>query len=132
MPKRAPTLRSQAAYEKWSAHYLPVARNPLMHAEETAMLGLMPPLDGKTILDLACGSGRYTRHAFERGAAHVIGIDNSRHMIAVGQREGVPASFTAGEMTAIPLREKTIDVILCGLAIGHIRDIQTALSEMAR
>ena len=42
----------------------------------------MPPLAGQTVLDLACGTGRYGLMAQERGARGVISIDNSAAMLA--------------------------------------------------
>jgi cyclopropane fatty-acyl-phospholipid synthase-like methyltransferase len=46
-------------------------------------LAELAPLQGRTILDVGCGSGRYC-HAFaERGAARVLGIDFAPAMIDI-------------------------------------------------
>ncbi len=46
----------------------------------------LAPLDGRSVLDVGCGSGRYC-HAFaERGAARVVGIDFAPAMIAIATR----------------------------------------------
>jgi 2-polyprenyl-3-methyl-5-hydroxy-6-metoxy-1,4-benzoquinol methylase len=42
-------------------------------------------LDGKTILDVGCGSGVYCLEAAQRGAKKVVGIDISGNMIKMAQ-----------------------------------------------
>ncbi|MFY0575272.1 class I SAM-dependent methyltransferase [Cystobacter fuscus] len=44
------------------------------------------PLEGSSVLDLACGDGLYTRQFKARGAARVVGVDISEEMIR-GARE---------------------------------------------
>src|SRR3546814_10942320 len=57
-------LEPGTAYSLWAPSYPPRAHNPVMQAEERAMLALMPDtLHGKTVLDAGCGSGRYMLHA---------------------------------------------------------------------
>lgn len=121
-------LDSRSAYRLWSETYTPNAHNPLMYVEEAAMRELLPPLDGHTVLDLACGTGRYTRIAYELGAACVYSFDNSSDMLLRGQ---VPAACAA-DLTAIPLPSRSVDVIICGLALGHVKSLSEALGEIAR
>lgn len=121
-------LHSTEAYSRWAATYPAQAHNALMRAEEAALLALLPPLAGATVLDLACGSGRYARIAAERGAARVIGTDNSPHMLAAAQ---IPLRALA-TMDAVPLAAASVDVVVCGLATGHLREIRQAFVEMAR
>ncbi len=65
-----------------------MAHNKLMEIEQAAMLRQLPPLVGRDVLDLACGTGRYSQIAAERGARRVVGADNSFAML----RAGVPMS----------------------------------------
>ena len=53
------TLSSLDAYAQWASTYPPHAHNVLMEAEQAAMTSLFPPMSGKIVLDLACGTGRY-------------------------------------------------------------------------
>jgi len=77
-----PILDPVEAYALWAAEYPPWAHNPLMQAEERAMLSLLPDdLRGKVVCDAGCGSGRYLRHARRRGAAALIGLDLSEAML---------------------------------------------------
>src|SRR3546814_20824693 len=76
-------LEPGTAYSLWAPSYPPRAHNPVMQAEERAMLALMPAtLHGKTVLDAGCGSGRYLLHALSGGAARGGGVDLSSPMLA--------------------------------------------------
>jgi len=125
------TLSSIDAYERWAATYPPYAHNPLMQAEESAMRSLMPDLKGRVVLDLACGTGRYARLAAENGAGLVIGLDNSMAMLT---GRGAEAGWKAGLATseAMPLANSSVDVVLCGLALGHLPSLDSSMREIAR
>lgn len=43
------------------------------------------PVEGKTVLDIGCGSGRYSTSLAVAGAEQVLGIDFSRKMIELAQ-----------------------------------------------
>lgn len=121
-------LGSLDAYALWASSYAPEAHNPLMEAEQAAMLDLMPMLAGLVVLDLACGTGRYGVLAREHGAIRVVEIDNSRAMLAENhQRNRVQATTEA-----IPLSSRSLDVVVCGLALGHLPRLQRTMDEIAR
>lgn len=123
-------LPSQQAYALWATSYPATPHNALMQAEHQAMTALMPPLQDQVVLDMACGTGRWGQWALERGATTVIGVDDSRAMLA---RATLPHRIQAN-MTALPLPNMSVDVVLCGLATGHLQTIsmQMALKEIGR
>jgi 2-polyprenyl-3-methyl-5-hydroxy-6-metoxy-1,4-benzoquinol methylase len=43
------------------------------------------PLEGKRVLDIGCGSGRYAVRFAQEGAAEVVGIDLSRRMLELAE-----------------------------------------------
>ena len=53
--------------------------------EWPALRALLPPLDGRRVLDLGCGFGWFCRWAREHGAAHVLGVDVSERIRALVQ-----------------------------------------------
>src|SRR5215211_8932688 len=145
----APTLAPAAAYALWAASYPPHAHNPLMLAEERAMLQLLPPnLRGRAVLDAGCGSGRYLLHALGRNARRVLGVDLSAEMLARARGVGVadgglgittiphPLSpnpwLIQASLEAIPLRNSWADLTICGLTIGHIERLDSVLAELRR
>jgi SAM-dependent methyltransferase len=120
-------LRSQAAYRLWSAAYPPHAHNPFMALEETLMLAHLPSVEGRLVLDLACGTGRYTKLMAERGA-EVISLDHSFDMLV---RDAIPRAAQA-DMLALPLPSESLDGIVSGLAIGHVKNLSQAIREIGR
>jgi malonyl-CoA O-methyltransferase len=148
-----PTLAPAAAYALWAANYPPHAHNPLMLAEERAMLALLPAdLRGRRVLDAGCGSGRYLLHALRRNARRVLGVDLSSEMLARARVElkieneelsnaHVPnhsqfsifnSQFIQASLDALPLRDRWADLTICGLTIGHVEHLDAALAELRR
>ena len=122
------TLSSVEAYARWAEAYPPRAHNALMAVEQAAMMALLPPLTGRVVLDLGCGTGRYGLLAQARGAAQVIALDNSAAMLRAAAIDGrIQASNEA-----IPLRGASVDVILCGLALGHLPQLEPSMNEISR
>ncbi|MGK3964186.1 class I SAM-dependent methyltransferase [Sorangium sp. So ce118] len=58
--------------------------------ESYTLFELLGPVEGKSILDVACGDGYYARLFRQRGAARVVGVDISEQVIktARGRDEG--------------------------------------------
>lgn len=124
---RLVALPSVAAYARWAAAYPPHAHNPLMQAEQQAMTDLLPDVTGRVVLDLACGTGRYMTLLRERGARHVIALDNSPHMLQALNGQSVLAT-----LVALPFAANRADGVVCALAVGHLADLSPVLAEIAR
>ena len=52
---------------------------------EPTFLKLIGSVQGKKVLDLACGEGHYTRLLKKKGASKVYGIDISRNQIKISK-----------------------------------------------
>jgi malonyl-CoA O-methyltransferase len=119
-----------AGYALWAANYPAHAHNPFMLAEERAMLALLPQsLQGLRVLDVGCGSGRYLLHARQRGAT-LLGVDQSGQMLERASALDLPV--TQGSVTSLPVIDGWADVAVCALTLGHVADLRSALSELAR
>ena len=63
-------------------------------------------LDGKRVLDLACGFGFYTRLLKQHGAATVVGVDISPEMIRLAtqqeQAEPLGITYQVGDAVTLP------------------------------
>lgn len=135
----APVLSPAEAYAMWAPSYPAQAHNPVMHAEERAMLALMPAdLHGLNVLDVGCGSGRYMLHALHRGAARSIGVDLSAAMLRRAYTVLTACRFDAGiglaqgGMHALPVLDAWADLTISGLVIGHLEQLHVALRELRR
>ena len=127
---RAPieTATTLEAYERWAPTYAPIPHNPLMRAEQTAMLGHWPQVAGRRALDLACGTGRYAKVLLESHAAAVTALDFSASMLQrVSGCQRVQAS-----MMSLPFLTGAFGVVVSGLAVGHAPNIQPWMAEVAR
>ena len=134
-----PLLEPREAYALWATSYPAHAHNPVMRAEERAMLGLMPDtLHGQAVLDVGCGSGRYMLHALRRGAARVTGVDLSPQMLERAGTElaalhaDAPVALVQGSLAALPLPDAQADLTVCGLVVGHLDDLRQSLAELRR
>lgn len=136
---RPPILDPLEAYALWAPHYPAHAHNPVMQTEERAMLGLMPKdLDGYSVLDAGCGSGRYVLHALDRGATRVTGVDASPAMLdraseeLAGARGHATVELVQGDLTHLPMPNAWADLTLSGLVLGHLDNLESALAELRR
>lgn len=147
MVHETPTLEPAAAYALWAAAYPPSAHNPLMQAEERAMLALLPAdLSRARLLDAGCGSGRYLLHARRRRARQLLGVDLSAEMLGRARAElrmapagsarfpfaMFNAQFIRSSLDAIPIRDGWADITVCGLTLGHLEDLRAPLAELRR
>jgi malonyl-CoA O-methyltransferase len=106
-------------------------RGELVHAQHLARYRFAAQFArGRRVLDAACGSGRYLRELVARGAAPCIGVDLVAPMLA--RARAGPALVAQGELRALPLLSGSVDVVVCGLAVGHVADLGSAIDEMAR
>jgi len=128
MSDAAGNLSTLDVYERWAPTYPPRAHNPLMRAEQMALLAKLPAVARRQVLDLACGSGRYAKLLWARGARDVVAADFSQAMLS---------RVTAGHrvratLTALPFATGSFDLVVSGLAIGHASDLAVCLAEIAR
>jgi malonyl-CoA O-methyltransferase len=121
-------LDPQEAYRLWAKSYQPRPHNPLMELEQATVLALLPDVRGQTVLDAGCGSGRYLRELGDRGA-RVIGVDLSSAMLERARE--VTRRIARADVRALPFGGMTIDLAVCGLALGDVAELELALTEIA-
>jgi ubiquinone/menaquinone biosynthesis C-methylase UbiE len=99
------------------------------------VLGKVRPDD--ELLDMGCGTGRFTVPLAERVKA-VSGLDLSPMMLATARKKladrGLTADLREGDMAALPFADESFDVVVCMLALMHIprADRQQVFHEVAR
>lgn len=120
--------RTRELYDLWAPAYAPLPHNPLMRAEQAAMLEEWPEVSGRTALDLACGTGRYAQLLVAGAAAEVLALDVS---VAMLERVKV-ARRVRGSMMRLPFASGVFDVVICALAVGHVPDLGAWMTEVAR
>jgi len=83
----------------------------------------------ETVLDAGCGSGRYLRELEQRGA-HAVGMDLSASMLMRARESG--ARVARADIRALPFAAMSFDLVVCGLVLGDIAELESALHEIAR
>lgn len=112
-------------YAIWAASY-DGEDNPLFGPDEAAVRPLLDALPIGRIADVASGTGRHAAHLAERGH-DVIAIDLSAEMLAHGSGIRVQA-----DLRVLPLPNDSLDAVICTLALTHLPDLDSALTELAR
>ena len=105
--------------------------------EKEAVLDGLEPVDGKRVLEIACGTGRFTVMLAECGA-DITGLDISEPMLQEGrekaQRAGVAdtVEFMRGDAARLPFPDDHFDVVY-GIRFFHLMDTpEEYLAEMCR
>jgi malonyl-CoA O-methyltransferase len=89
-------------------------------------------LQGKTVLDISCGVGRWLAHAQRQGAT-VAGTDLCREMLLqASKKPGLAGKLVLSDTCYLPLANASADVVICALSLGHITPIEPAITELAR
>src|ERR1700742_1188731 len=73
---------SDEQYDALGQTYERAKHIPTGLAEQATFLAALPDLAGKSVLDVACGTGFYPRRFVDLGAAKVVGVDSAAEMLA--------------------------------------------------
>ncbi|MGV9457326.1 class I SAM-dependent methyltransferase [Streptomyces sp. NPDC003635] len=109
---------------------------PLMrYGEVPSFLGMVGDVTGKSVLDLACGTGFYSRELKRRGATDVFGVDISGEMIVaareIEQRDPLGVRYEVGDVEELGSLEQRFDIALGVQCLNYAEDIP-AMERMCR
>ncbi len=110
--------------------------------EKPTMLGLLPDLNGKKLLDLGCGTGEHLSLYLQRGAREVIGVDLSASMLKQAEENLSKLKKTTPHFSAKfrlyqqsmdnleILSENDFDIITSSFAFHYIADFPALLEQI--
>jgi 2-polyprenyl-6-hydroxyphenyl methylase/3-demethylubiquinone-9 3-methyltransferase len=92
-----------------------------------ALMGALGPLNGKRILDLGCGKGRFARHLRHAGA-EVIGLDASAAMLQ--HARGLHRVRSTAR--CLPFAAGSFDAVIAVEVLEHVAEVSRVLEEIGR
>lgn len=128
-------LSTREGYDRWAQVY-DDEDNPLVKLERrvTMTAQLLAALAGKEIVDVGCGTGRWTL-ALAAAGARVTAVDFSAEMLARARAKpgAAQVSFVVHDITRpLPFAAAAFDGATCCLVLDHIPDPPATLAELAR
>lgn len=86
------------------------------------------------IVDLGCGTGRFTQGLAARFGAEVVGVDPSSKMLARANEKRADARvrYEVGAAEAIPLGAASVDMVFTSMTFHHFADRAAAARECRR
>ncbi len=109
------------------------------HIIGPSLIDLMGEVEGKTVLDLACGVGHLARKLAELTGENVkiTCVDASENMIKIARKRSEQYSdcidfqvADASDMTQ--LQQRYFDIAVCNMALMDIKEYGGAIQEVAR
>lgn len=99
--------------------------------------------EAASLADIGCGQGHWSRllYPYLRSPARLVGIDREPQWVVAAEqnfRRAFPhispdlGTFTAGDITQIPLADNSFDVVTCQTVLMHLSRPLDALREMLR
>ena len=103
----------------------------------SALLSVLGPVRGRSVLDVACGHGRYTREILRLGGSPVVGLDMSPELIrrarALEDHEPLGARYVCADLaTADELSTGAFDRVVCGFGLSDVDNLGGAIATVAR
>ena len=89
---------------------------------------------GKSVLDVACGTGVLACAAADRvgPSGAVVGLDPSEEMLAVARRKDDTIEWLMGHAEAIPFPDESFEAVLSQFGLMFFENKATSLREMMR
>ena len=123
---------SDDQYDALGAVYERAKHIPTGLAERATLLSAVGDLRGKSVLDVACGTGFYARLFHDLGAVRVVGVDSAGEMIGyarhVEDREPRGITYEQHDATTLPVLGE-FDVVTAVWLLGYADD-EAALDAM--
>jgi SAM-dependent methyltransferase len=136
MASRALPMIYERLWRPFLGRALMGVTGPSMRDELTLAEQMLHLLGGERVLDVACGTGAFTRHFGETVGAEglAVGLDASRTMLGrAASCERPPCvSFVRGDASRLPFRKGSFDAVCCFAALYLIEDPMRTIDECLR
>lgn len=100
---------------------------------------VLPPVEGRRVLDLGCGYGWHCIWAVENGAESVLGVDLSARMLEVARgkiagdaRLSARIEYRHGAIESLEFPENSFDLVLSSLSLHYVADYPAVVEKVRR
>jgi SAM-dependent methyltransferase len=121
----------EAEYDRIAEQYRSAKLHPWRaHIEVFTFLDIVGDLTGKSVLDLACGEGFYSRIVKLHGAKRVVGVDLSSEMIKLAQaeeaRHPLGIEYLCGDGRTLEMPDR-FDLVIAAYLFNYARSREELL-----
>ena len=84
------------------------------------------------VLDVACGTGDFSRAFASAHPARVIGSDFSAGMLSLAANRPAPVEWCRANALGLPFADRSFDVVSCAFGVRNFQNLTAGLQEMRR
>jgi demethylmenaquinone methyltransferase / 2-methoxy-6-polyprenyl-1,4-benzoquinol methylase len=101
-------------------------------------IGLLKPLEPRTLLDVATGTGEFALEALKLNPDKIFGIDIADGMLDIGRQKILTRKAAAtiqlmhGDSENIPFPENKFDAVTVGFGVRNFENLKQGLGEILR
>jgi SAM-dependent methyltransferase len=115
--------RNRAVWDRWSPEWVEPGRRAWAREEITwgiwgvpeRDVAALPPVDGRDVVELGCGTAYWSAWLARRGA-RVVGLDNSARQLETARdlqrAHGLAFPLVHGDAERVPFRDASFDLVL--------------------
>jgi ubiquinone/menaquinone biosynthesis C-methylase UbiE len=96
-----------------------------------SILASLRPLQGKRLLDVACGTGHLVAAASNQGAVSE-GIDFAHTMVDIARLNYPQERFQTADATNLPFDDYSFEAVTCSFGLSHMENPQRVVREAFR
>ena len=115
-----------SSYNIFAKYYDYLTQNVDYDAGSSFISGIFKANNVKTVIDLACGTGKMSEKLIENGF-DIIGIDYSEDMLSIAKNRVGKSLLIKAKMQSFELQDKADACICCLDSINHLTDEKDVL-----
>jgi len=135
VPEGFEILSVKDSFDSW-AEYYDDTFDILVKVESNTVLRLLSKVKNKFVLDLGCGTGRYTLPLLKKGAK-ITAVDVSSRMLSVlssktNKDDKKNLVLVNSDVSALSLNKSYYDLAVSGLMFDHIKNMKPAFKKISK
>jgi len=98
-------------------------------------IGQLVNIKGKTVIDIGCGDGTYTRELMDRGAISILGIDAAEEAVNSARektKEFSHVRFEVHDVYKIPKSDPLYDIAIVRGILHHLYNPEDAIEKICK